>query len=135
MKTPFLILLLFLTSVSTAQTFDNLTVQQVIQEGDSLVQNKQYLQALKVYEKACSMDSTQCPTEKIASVQEILKRDSGCEGGESIRIKIIEVADKCFRNKEYVKAKELYQRALLIRPGDEYPKKQIGVIDKLLSEK
>lgn len=135
MKTPFLILLLFLTSVSNAQTFDNQAVQQVIQKGDTLNQNKQYIQALKVYEKACSMDSTQCPEEKIRALQTILKRSEGCEGRESMRIRIIEVADKCFRNKEYVKAKELYQRALLIRPGDEHPKQQIELIDKLLSEK
>lgn len=133
MKTLLLILLLSLTATAKAQSSDDQTVQQILLEGDSLAQNKRYMQALKVYEKVCLLDSTQCPTEKIASVQEILKRDPGCDGVESKRIKIIEVADKCFRNKEYVKARELYQRALLIRPTDEHPGKQIKIIDQILS--
>lgn len=135
MKTPFLILLLSLAVTAKAQTSGNLTIPLIIQEGDLLVQNKQYLQALKVYEKACSMDSTHCPKEKIRELQLILYRSEGCGGSESSRRKVIELADKCFLNKEYVKAKELYQRALLLRPNDEHPKKQLELIDKLLPEK
>jgi len=133
MKTLLLILLLTLTAAAKAQSSDDLTVQQVILKGDSLTQNKRYMQALKVYEKACLLDSTQCPTEKITSIQEILKRDPGCDSKESQWRKIIEVADKCFRNKEYLKARELYQRALLLRPTNEHPGKQIKIIDQILS--
>jgi hypothetical protein len=133
MKTLLLILLLSLTAAAKAQLSNGLTVKQILLEGDSLAQNKRYMQALKVYEKACLLDSTQCPTEKIASIQEILKRDPGCDGKESQWRKIIEVADKCFRNKEYLKARELYHRALLLRPTDEHPGKQIEIIDQILS--
>ncbi len=49
--------------------------------------------------------------------------------------KIIDVADKLFGEVDYVKSKELYQRAKSMKPGDSYPPKQIKKINDLIAEK
>ncbi len=46
----------------------------------------------------------------------------------------ISVADISFREKSYTIAKLQYQQALLIKPDESYPKTQMTLIDKLLSE-
>jgi len=46
----------------------------------------------------------------------------------------ISVADNSFREKTYTIAKLQYQQAQLIKPAESYPKTQIALIDKLLSE-
>ena len=49
--------------------------------------------------------------------------------------KIIDVADKLFGEEDYVKSKELYQRAGGMKPGDSYPPKQIQKINDLIADK
>ena len=39
-----------------------------------------------------------------------------------------------FKNKSYLKSKEKYQKALTIKPSEEFPKEQIARIDKLINE-
>ena len=46
----------------------------------------------------------------------------------------LSVADNSFKEKTYTIAKLQYQQALLIKPEESYPKTQIVLIDKLLSE-
>ena len=48
--------------------------------------------------------------------------------------KIIDVADKLFGEEDYVKSKELYQRAGGMKPGDNYPPKQIQKINDLIAD-
>jgi tetratricopeptide (TPR) repeat protein len=49
--------------------------------------------------------------------------------------KIIDVADKLLGEGDYVKSKELYERAKGMKPGDSYPPKQIKKINGLIAEK
>jgi tetratricopeptide (TPR) repeat protein len=49
--------------------------------------------------------------------------------------KIIDVADKLFGEEDYIKSKELYERAKGMKPGDSYPPKQIKKINGLIAEK
>lgn len=46
---------------------------------------------------------------------------------------LISKADKSFRQKEYLKAKEDYEAALLIDPSDSHAIKRVGLIDSLLT--
>jgi tetratricopeptide (TPR) repeat protein len=39
-----------------------------------------------------------------------------------------------FKNKSYLKSKEKYQKALTLKPSEEFPKEQIARIDKLINE-
>jgi tetratricopeptide (TPR) repeat protein len=47
--------------------------------------------------------------------------------------KILSAADKYFDDQKYHKAKDLYERALTIKPGDDYPKQRLEEIEKILN--
>lgn len=46
--------------------------------------------------------------------------------------KIIKKADDCFQQRDFLKAKEYYQRAVNFRPSDPYPKQRLEEVDAIL---
>jgi hypothetical protein len=48
--------------------------------------------------------------------------------------RIIKKADDCFQQKDFLKAKEYYQRAVTFRPSDPYPKQKLKEIDEICSK-
>lgn len=48
--------------------------------------------------------------------------------------KIIKKADDCFQQRDFLKAKEYYQRAVNFMPSDPYPKNKLEEVDVILAE-
>ena len=74
------------------------------------------------------------PQEQIKWINNQMKNSLTEEVNEQYQ-KIIDVADKLFGEEDYVKSKELYQRAGGMKPGDYYPPKQIKKINHIIAEK
>ena len=127
------------------QLKDNLKKQQVsdntnqvnfdklMSDADKLFKQKKYLEAQKVYENALVI----IPTDERAKAQvkECIKLESAKsidQADEGYR-KLLGVADEKFNNKDYLKAKEYYERALGIKSNDPYPKKKLEEIERLLN--
>lgn len=80
------------------------------------------------------------PAEKIKTIEDLLEKRNKDRLAQSQREidekykQAISVADNSFKVKAYPISKLQYQQALLIKPEEAYPKSQMALIDKLLSE-
>ena len=74
------------------------------------------------------------PQEQIIWINNQMKNSLADEVNKQYQ-KIIDVADKLFGEEDYLKSKELYQRAGGMKPGDNYPPKQIKKINDLIADK
>jgi tetratricopeptide (TPR) repeat protein len=105
---------------------------QVIAQADKHFAGKEYELAKAQYQKALSMrPSESYPADRIKEIDKLL---------ESLKLTLtlynaaITDADKCFAEKNYKRAIELYQHALSIRPNEQYPHDKITEINKTIEE-
>ena len=96
---------------------------------------KNWDSAKELYKEAHKIKySDSYPQEQIVWINNQMKNSLTEEVNEQYQ-KIIDVADKLFGEEDYVKSKELYQRAGGMKPGDNYPPKQIKKINDLIADK
>lgn len=102
-------------------------------EALKLFNQKNYLSAKAAYEKALTIKSDDAVAIKqVNECQRLLDKERG-EDVKKEYDKIINIADKKFNEKDYLKAKEYYERALTFKASDPYPKAKLIEIDKLLN--
>ncbi len=94
---------------------------------------KDYAEAKTVYESALALISTDALALKQVKECERLEKDATGIQEQAAFNKIIAAADKKFNEKDYLKAKEYYERALSNRSNDAYSIAQIDKINKLLN--
>lgn len=113
--------------------------QDAIAKGDNLFTGTQYDESATSYQEALKikpndryvtnrLKEIDQKKKKLASEQERLKKLD-----EQYR-QAITAADADFAQKAYPSAKAGYQKALLLKPGEVYPKEQIDQIETLLTE-
>lgn len=106
---------------------------KLVAEADRLFKIKDYMSAKAVYEKALAIISTdQRVIKQVSECDRLEKVISATEADKEYN-KIISAADKKFNEKDYLKAKEYYERALKNRLTDPYPKAKLLEIEKLLN--
>lgn len=104
-----------------------------IKKGDDLVSEKKYLEAIKSYNAALVLKPYEkLPVEKAENAKKLSEQESS--DGDQAYQKIIDVGNKAFDEKNYVKAKEMFNRAVNFRPADQYPKQKLAKIEELQKE-
>ncbi len=106
---------------------------QAIAKGDDLMSHKDYLGAIREYNKAIALKPDEKePVDKAAEAERLEKSKNSDE--DSQYEKIITVAQKKINGAEYDRAIELLKRAQSLRPGDDRPKQMLELI-ALIKEK
>ncbi|MDA7804359.1 hypothetical protein N8987_07305, partial [Crocinitomix sp.] len=103
-----------------------------LKEADYRFEKGEWSAAKDAYTSAYNLFSRTYPEEQIKKCEGSM-RSATDETVEKNYRKIIDIADKNFGEKNYPKAKELYERAIGLKPGDQYPKDQLLAIDKILN--
>lgn len=99
----------------------------LMSEGDQMVANKDYLDAIKKYNEALSLKpNEQEPVDKAAEAER-LEKEEGQETDAQYE-KILTVAEKKIESGEYDKAIELINRAIKFKPEDSRPQ---GLLDRI----
>jgi tetratricopeptide (TPR) repeat protein len=103
------------------------------QQADTYFEKGDWKNAKIYYEKALAIkgDDSYCISQ-IGIINQKMKSDTSDTEQKEYQ-KILSKADEYFNSKNYEKAKGLYERALGIKPGDEYPKTKLGEIDRILN--
>ena len=112
------------------QTVDKF--DQLIGKADALRDNKSWEEAKKLYLEANTLiSSNPYPEEQINYINEQMKLETNAEFRAQYD-KLIAAADSKFNEKDYVKAKELFNRAIDLNPSDNYPSQKLAEIEQLL---
>jgi tetratricopeptide (TPR) repeat protein len=105
--------------------------KKFLQEGDDLFKSEKWLDAKNAYEKALKIKNDFYAKSQYDKATKNAKSESSDDGKQYK--KIISAADKDFDKKNYNKAKEMYERAISLKPNDQYPKDKLKEIDALLN--
>ncbi|AEA45604.1 hypothetical protein [Fluviicola taffensis] len=104
-----------------------------IKKGDDLVAAKKYTDAIQSYNAALVLKPYEkLPVEKAENAKKLSEGEPS--DNDAAYQKIIDVGNKAFEEKNYSKAKDMYNRAIGFRPADPYPKQQLTKIDELEKE-
>ncbi len=103
---------------------------KLIEEADNYFDLQDYNKARGSYMQASVVKPDDSyPRERVQQINDIL---SSKQSVQDSYLKLIVAADMAFSSKDYVKAKELFQKALEIIPGQKYPKEGIEKIDGII---
>ena len=106
---------------------------KIMAEAKKKFDSKVYGEAKTLYESALAIVSTDAfALKQVVECEKLGKKQIGDEENAAFN-KIIAVADKKFNEKDYLKAKEYYERVLVFRTNDPYSLAQIDKINKLLN--
>lgn len=104
-----------------------------LKKGDDLVAEKKYTEAVQAYNAALVLKPYEkLPVEKAENAKKLSEQESS--DGDQAYQKIIDVGNKAFDEKNYVKAKEMFNRAANFRPTDQYPKQKLAKIEEIEKE-
>lgn len=107
--------------------------QAALKKGDDLVLEKKYTEAIKSYNAALVLKPYEkLPVEKAENAKKLSEQETS--DGDQAYQKIIDVGNKAFDEKNYAKAKEMFNRAVNFRPADSYPKQKLQKIEELEKE-
>ncbi|MCF8302349.1 MAG: tetratricopeptide repeat protein [Bacteroidales bacterium] len=102
--------------------------EKLIEQADDLLQDKQYGEALELYQNALSMDAgNNYAAKMIDSVNRIIESRKTFE-------KVMTQAAEHHRNKNYKKAKDLYEKAIKLNPDAEFPKYKLEQIREVYTD-
>ncbi len=105
--------------------------QDAIFFADQQFNIRNYNQAKQSYEKALTIKPEEVyPGERVEAIDKILEQQ---ETDEAYRTVIL-AADGLFRSRTYNEAKEEYNKALTLKPGESYPANQIKKIDDIFRQ-
>ncbi len=103
----------------------------LIRQADQLFGNNDYIQAKTKYNSALELKPEEAyPAKRIAEIDGILEQQKVDEQYRAV----IVAADGFFKTEEYLQAKTEYEKALAIKENEQYPKKRIDEIEKILAK-
>jgi len=106
---------------------------EAIMVGDQLFNDKNYKDALSVYEQAQNLKPKESyPKEGIAAIQKILDDIAAAEELQRQYDTIIAEADAQFAAGDYENAKNSFQSAANLKPEEKYPQDQISEINTMI---
>jgi tetratricopeptide (TPR) repeat protein len=109
--------------------------QAMIVNADKLLSAQNYSNAKTEYSNASLIKpGEQYPKDKIAEIDKIFASLADAKAKDEQYRTTIEKADLLLAAKTYDQAKTEYQNALLIKPGENYPKTKVAEIDQILAE-
>ncbi len=109
--------------------------QEKIQMADAKFKANDWQQAIEYYQQAKTFDPSQTyPDEQIALAQQNINNEKLAEK-EANYNKIIQQADAYFKNNDLDQAADYYNKAIGIKPNDNYPKEQLAEIQKIKDER
>jgi len=111
---------------------------EYIKIADDKFTQKDYQSAMEHYKRALEIKPNEMyPKDQLTKTMKLLDEAQVTQNkvdDEAQYSKIIAAADKCFEGKDYLKAKEYYERAVIFKPSDPYPKAKIAEIEVILKE-
>ena len=126
--------LTFCISVSSYSQ-SNQDFTSVIKQADFYFTQNKFLDAKNAYENALKLNPSDNYAKKQVEKCITNEKEKGKTEENRSYQKIINKGDQLFDAKDYSASKGMFQRALELRPSDDYPKKQIEIIDALLNPK
>lgn len=104
---------------------------------DQLFESKQYPAAITAYQQALMVQPNEdYPKQQIKIIRGILSGEADAQKRlvqqQNDYNQVIQLADQAFNQQSYARARSLYQEALQIIPGQEYPSEQIAKIDGIV---
>lgn len=107
--------------------------QSLISQADQAMKNAQYDKASDLYQQAMALiPSEKYPKDKLKEIDQLLAEQA--RQNEKNYQARIESGDKNFANKNYSAALDDYKAALTIKPGEQYPTRQIELINKIVAD-
>lgn len=103
----------------------------LVKKGDTEVASKDYMNAIKTYDLALAIKNDPAVQTKRQAAELASKSESESNEQQQYQ-KILDVGQKAIDEKNYTKAKEMYNRALTFKPADPFPKQKIDEIDALI---
>lgn len=105
-----------------------------IEEADKLLERENFSEAKEKYEEALRLMAGEAyPTEKIAEINGILAEQARLQGVEEAYAAAIDAGNTYFEGSNYSLAKTEYEKAIALKPEEEYPRTRITEIDGLLA--
>jgi len=107
--------------------------QEAVDQADQYFDEQKYPGAMKAYRQALSIKPQEAyPSQQIRKIESILEDREALN--EQYR-DLITQADRAFEKETYRQARDLYQQALDIKAGQEYPQDQIEQINRILERR
>jgi tetratricopeptide (TPR) repeat protein len=108
-----------------------------IAAADKYMAQKNFADAGRAYETAlATIPGEPYPRQKLDEIAKILDEQekviAGKQATENAYQLAISSADRYFKAKDYVKAKNEYARAITLKPGEEFPKTRLAEMDNLI---
>ncbi len=103
-----------------------------IKDGDYQFEKGNWKAARNSYIKAFNIFNREYPEKKIVECDKFLEKEGNNQANKSYN-KLIKKADEYLTKANYPKAKDLFTRALGLKPSDQYPKDKLEEIEKLLN--
>jgi tetratricopeptide (TPR) repeat protein len=104
--------------------------QASLKKGDDLVLEKKYTEAIQAYNYALTLKPYEkLPVEKAEAARKMAESETN--DADQAYQKILDVGLKSMAEKNYKKAKDLFNRALSFRPSDPLPKQKLAEIVQL----
>jgi epidermal growth factor receptor substrate 15 len=111
----------------------DIAFNKIVLQADEYFNNKDYQKAVETYRQALSLRPDNAYAKKqLAEAEKLNKQESASLANQQYQ-KILDVADNHFKDKNYEKALEYYNRALTIKSNDPYPKNRIEEINGILN--
>ena len=109
----------------------NRNYQDAIRLADNFFNTQSFTEAKSNYEKALTLKpAEEYPAQKITEIDEIFRKQKVDEEYRTI----ILAADGYYRTESYTEAKSEYEKALTVKPDEQYPKTQINKIDDIFRQ-
>jgi len=106
-----------------------------IRKGDSLLALKAYEPALGEFQQALKIKPDEVyPKTKTTEISQVLADFSKQKALDDSYAASIKKADALFTSQSYPLAKDEYNKALGLKPGESYPKEKIAAIEKILAD-
>ena len=120
-------------SIETETKNKQASYDKAIADGEKLISYKKYDKAIGEFEKAAAIFPTEAyPKEKIKELETL--RDEANKA-DAAYDELIASADRLYNLKYYQNAKDDYEKALVVKPGESFPAEQIKAIDEVLVKK
>ncbi len=104
--------------------------EDAIKQADGLFNMQQYTEANMIYKKAANIKTKeQYPKDRIAEIDQILLTQKATIADFNA---YVSAGDRMMESKDYDKAKEKYNLALTLMPGEQYPQDKLREIEAII---
>ena len=108
--------------------------KKIIANADALFQAKELNDAKALYQSALGiLPDEKYPKDQLVLINKMIDGKIAALSNDKKYASLISKADQNFELKQYQVSKSIYQDALSLKPGEEYPEQQISKIDSIIT--